>query len=134
MTWEKRAVDMGEVQLRMGVQPIEELLAEREELVRQVADLRARHGSFGTYNDLRKIELAQVAQTIRAKLLRDGGKMTETAITDAAHSDPRYQEFVIEATQERAQWAILEGRIDAIDARINRGQVVARFITSEMHL
>jgi len=121
----------GDVESRMGLQPVEELLAERDVLVRKVADLRARHGPFGTYQDLRKIELAQIAQTIRAAALRDSVKLTEAAIDEAAHADPRYIQFVVTATKQRAEWAILEAMIEGIDFTIQRGQAIARFLSVE---
>jgi hypothetical protein len=118
----------------MGLQPLEELLAERDVLVRKVADLRARHGAFGTYNDLRKIKLSAIAQLIRAKALRDRIKVTGPMVEDAAHADPRYVEFVTTATMERAQWAILENHIQGIDETIMRGQAIARFVSNETRL
>lgn len=125
---------MADVEQRMQLVPVEELLGERDVLVKKVADLRARHGAFGTYNDLRKILLATIAQTIRAAALRDSVKWTEAAIEDLAHADPRYVEFVTTATKERAEWAILENTIQGIADTINRGQAVARFLSSEVAL
>lgn len=118
----------------MGLQPLEELLAERDVLVKKVSILRAKHGAFGTYDALRKIELAQIAQIIRAQAVMEPRKMTAAEIDDAAHSDGRYITFVTQATTERAQWAILENQIQGIADTIMRGQAVARFIAAEAHL
>lgn len=124
-----------EVETRMGLQPIEELLAEREVLVKKVADLRARHGSFGTYGDLRKIKLATIAQLVRAKAVKDGeGKLTAAEVDDRAHCHPAYVDFVIQSTKERAEWAVLENQIQGIDETIMRGQAVARFVSNETRL
>lgn len=123
-----------EVEQRMGIEPLDQLLAERAELVQKVADLRARHGPFGTWGDLRKTELATIAQSLRARAVRDNVKMTEAATTDAAHADPRYVEFVTEATRERSALTVAEDRIQAINDRIMRDQALARFMTAEVHL
>lgn len=125
---------LGDVESRMGIQPLEELLAERDELVQQVAPLRARHGPFGSYSDLRKIELAQIAQVLRLQAMRDSVKQTEAALDEAAHADARYVAFVVQATKEKAEWAMLENRVQGINDTINRGQAIARFLASEAAL
>lgn len=125
---------LGEMEQKMGLPPIEVLLADRDELVKQVAPLRAKHGPFGTYNDLRKIELATIAAALRARALADERKMTEAAIDEAAHSDGRYIEFVTTATSEKAEWAILENRIEGINDTILRANAIARYLAAEAHL
>jgi hypothetical protein len=119
----------------MGLQPLEELLAEREILVKKVADLRARHGSFGTYADLRKIKLATIAQMVRAKATKDNEKkLTAAEVDDRAHCHTAYVDFVITSTRERAEWAVLENQIQGIDETIMRGQAIARFLAAEAKL
>lgn len=125
---------MADVEVRIGIQPIEELLAERDALVKKVAPLRARHAAFGTYEALRKIELATIAETIRAQAVADGKKITEDAIKDRAHAHPRYVQFIADATNEKAKWAELENLIQDVADTINRGQAVARFVSAEVHL
>jgi hypothetical protein len=94
-----------EIQQRMGIPPIEELLAERDDLVRQVAPLRAVHGSYGTYDAYRKIELAVIAQIVRAEAAAKGTKVTEAFIEEAAHASDRYLDFITKATgRGRASW------------------------------
>lgn len=123
-----------DVESRMGIQPLEELLAERDALVKKVAVLRAKHAAFGTYDALRKIQLSLAAQAIRENLVATNGKMTEAAISDAAHSDETYVAFVLEATKEKAEWTQTENLIQGIQDTIMRGQAVARFVAGELHL
>lgn len=125
---------LGDIEARMGLMPIEELLAERDELVRQVAPLRARHGPFGTFEALRKVELSTVAATLRAQAVAENRKMTEAAIDEGAHADSRYIAFVTVATSEKAEWAILENSIQGINDTINRGQAVAKYLAAEVTL
>jgi hypothetical protein len=125
---------MGDVEARMSVQPIEELLAERAVLVKRVADLRARYGPGGVFNDLRKVQLAQISALIRAQAVRDTRKTTESQLDEEAHADPRYVGFITAATKDRAEWAILEDQIQGIDETIARGQAVARFVSAEARL
>ena len=123
-----------DVETRMGLVSIDELLAERDALVEQVKVLRAKHGPYGTFEALRKIELASIAQAKRAACVAGEKKVTEAAIEDAALSDERYLAFVTQATTERAQWAVLENRIEGINDTINRGQAIARYLSAEVAL
>lgn len=125
---------LGEIEARMGIPSIEQLLAERDDLVKQVAPLRARHGPFGTYDALRKVELSTIASALRAQAVADGRKMTEAAIDEAAHADSRYVAFITQATQEKAEWAVQENAIQGINDAINRGNVVGRFLSQEVGL
>jgi len=124
----------GDIQDRMGLRPVEELLAERDELVKEVAPLRARHGAWGTYNDLRKIELAQVGALIRAEALKAGAKVTESFIEEQSHSSGRYADFVIQATEEKARWAELENKVESINDTIQRANAIARYLSQEIGL
>lgn len=124
----------GEIESRMGLIPLEELLAERDELVAQVAPLRARHGSFGTYDALRTIELAKAAAAVRGRAVAESQKVTEAFIEEAARSSESYAAWVTQATLEKAEWAVLENRIDGINDTINRGQAVARYLSAEVSL
>jgi len=125
---------MAQTERRLGLRPIEELLAERAARTERIADLRARFGAFGTYNDLRKVELSRIAGLVRAQALRDKVKMTAAEVDDGAHSHPDYRDFITEATRQRAEWVKLESEIEAIDWTIRRGQTVASFLTSEARL
>lgn len=120
---------------RMGIQPLEELQAERADLVEKVATLRAQYGTFGTAEHLRKIELARIKGLIRAETVRDQKKgergKSNDQIDDEAHFHRDYIEFVARQTVERAQWVRLEEKINDIDAVVMRGQAIARFAASE---
>ena len=60
--------------------------------------------------------------------------MTESAIEQAAHADPRYMEFITHATREKAEWAIAENRITGIGDTILRANAIARYLAAEAHL
>lgn len=125
---------LGDIESRMGLPSVESLLAERDTLVQQIATLRAKHGPFGTFEALRKIELATIASSLRARALSEVRKITEAAIDEAAHADERYVRFMAEATQEKAEWAVQENRIVGIGETINRGNVIGRYLAAELHL
>ncbi len=125
---------MAVTERRLGLRPVEELLAERAALTQRMADYRARFGAFGTFDHLRKIELARIAGLIRAQALRDKVKMTAAEVDDAAHSHPDYRDFITEATTQRAEWVKLEAGLEEIDWTIRRGQTIASFLSSEARL
>lgn len=123
-----------DVEEKMGAEPVDLLLAKRWKYVMKVADLRARYGSFGTYDDLRKIELARIKGLVRAQAVRDGVKLNNDQVDDAAHAHPDYIEFVTLATRQRAEWVKLEAAIEDVDFRIQRGQMLGRYAAAELTL
>ena len=127
---------MGELEARASVQPIDELLDERSTLIAKVALLRAVYGSFGTWEANRKIMLARLKGQIRAEASRSATarKLTNDQIDDEAHDHPEYMDFITTATKDRAQWIVLESKIEGIDFKIQRGQAVMRFATAEARL
>ncbi len=131
---ERLYTPQGEVEARMGLIPLEELLKERDELISRVARLRARHGTFGSWDSERKVALASAAALVRAQALQENKKMTESAIDEAAHVHPTYSDFVIASVSEKADWIVLEGQIDGIDFTIRRGDVVGRYLAQEAAL
>lgn len=120
-----------EVELRAGVDPIDALLHRRRELVDKVAELRAVYGSFGTWDHTRKSELSRIKSLIRLQAMRDNRKMNNDQVDEEAHEHPDYTKFVTLATRERAEYFRLEAQIEDIDYRINRGQALLRFVSSE---
>lgn len=125
---------MAELERRLGITPIEELLAERDRLVEEVAELYAEHGPFGTWEHRRKIELARIAQLVRAQRLRDGVKSTAAEIDDAAREHPDYHDLVVAATTARARLYKLESRIENVDQTIQRANAMARYAAAEARL
>lgn len=130
----KPLTPMGDLEQRIGLMPIEELLAERDELIKQVAPLRAKYGTFGTHEALRKIELAKLKAIIRGQVTQEKKKVSYNEIDDRAHASGQYVDFIIKATNERATWIELENRMESITDTLNRGQVIARFAAAEVYL
>lgn len=120
-----------EVELRAGVEPIDALLHTRRQLVEQVATLRAVYGSFGTWDHSRKCELSRLKSLIRLQSMKDSRKVNNDQVDEEAHEHPDYTAFVTLATRERAEYFKMEARIEDIDYRLNRGQALLRFVSSE---
>ena len=123
---------MQDAEIRCGVQPAQELLDERTLLVEKVADLKAVYGSFGTFDHLRKIELSRLKGLVRAQATRDKVKLNNDQVDDDAHAHIDYIEFIRQATTDRAKWVRLENQIEAVSARIFRGNAMIRFVSNEI--
>lgn len=124
---------MADAEVRMGLEPIECLIDERNALVEELAELRAKYGSFGVWDHIRKVELSQLKIRVRAEWAKaGGGKLTNEVADEMAHAHPEYIELITQALRDRARWVKLEERLAAIDFKINRGQSVARFVTAEI--
>ena len=128
---ERFGTETEEVELRAGVEPIDALLHRRRELVEKVATLRAIYGAFGTWDHQRKCELSRIKSLIRLQAMKDSRKVNNDQVDEEAHEHPDYTKFVTLATRERAEYFRLEASIEDIDYRINRGQALLRFVSSE---
>lgn len=122
---------MAEVETRLSIQPIEELLNQRAHLVNKVADLRAKYGAFGTFDALRKIELSRLKALLRAQYTQAKAKVSNDQLDDEAHAHVDYISFITIATQQRASYFRLEAEIEAIDSVIMRANTVAKFAAQE---
>lgn len=125
---------MADVEDRLGVQSIEEQLAERLQLVDAVADLRAIHGAFGTWDAARKSTLSALKMLLRAQYTRDKVKVSEARLDEEAHAHPDYVEAITIATRERAELIRLDAKIDGIDALIRRANGIVHFCSAEARL
>ena len=123
-----------EVELRAGVEPIDQLLHQRRGLVEKVATLRAVYGAFGTWDHQRKCELSRIKSLIRLQAMKDSRKVNNDQVDEEAHAHPDYTVFITRATNERAEFFRLEAQIEDIDYRIRRGQSLMYFAGGEQRL
>ena len=123
-----------EIESRIGVEPIDDLLARRRDLVEKHAELAAVFGAFGTFEHQRKTELALISARLRAEYTAAGVKVTEAALESGAHADPGYIAFITKATEQRAAWARIENELESIDALIRRDQSLMHFLAAESRL
>lgn len=119
-----------DVEDALGLDHLDELLAERARLVGLNAQLGALYGPFGTFEAHRKQYLAVLSLEKR----EDASIRTDKAVEEASHADQRYLQFLTKATRERAQFLVNADAITAIDARIHSRQGMLRFAASEARL
>lgn len=119
---------------RAGVDPIDRLLAERATLVKQCAKLAALFGPFGMWEARRKELLALCELKVRDAAVTAERRMTEGIAEAESHAHPEYTTFLSRSVEEKANWLVLEDRIQGINDRIRRGDEVMRFVRQEMGL
>lgn len=94
---------------------VDELLQKLASTEREWADLKALHGTFGKYNDIRKAKLAVTALMLRAGEPPKGAlKWTDDLLDTAAHADSVYRKFVQDAETDAARFYLLDQQRDAI--------------------
>lgn len=117
-----------------------ELLAKFPDLTLSLASLRARHGSFGTYDAERKIQWCRLAVEYRDQNTEEGTdakgnpktiKPSDAIVEQVAHAHGTYVGWVNLMNVEKRLFAVLEDRYEAITNRINRDQAIIRYLSSE---
>lgn len=121
-----------EIEDTAGVDRLDDLLAQRHAIVQELKTLRPLYGPLGMWGHRRKVELARLTVQLVAEATKDGGKKpTDTVLDAMAHEHDDYVSFVTQGTTQAARWVELEESLEAIDMRINRGQALLRYASSE---
>lgn len=119
----------GDVERGFDVEPIDDLLAQLEATQAEWAHLRALHGPYGKWDNLRKNFLSVTMLKVRGGTPPNGApKWTDDLTEAAAHADPDYQSFVANGVKEAAEYVTMDAEREGIWARINRGQALLRTV------
>jgi hypothetical protein len=121
----------GDAESRMGVEPIDDLLAERASLVDQLAPMWAEYGPGGVGEHRLSAERNRIVGLLRAMAAADDKKITEAALEAGSRAHPDYLNLMAKQTTERATFFRLQEQMRAVDFRINRGQSLLRAYASE---
>ena len=122
---------MRDIEARIGIEPLDELLDLRGKLVAQAASLYALYGPFGTAEHRRKVSLAMAELQVRRDLTDSGEKATEGKVDAMARTHPTYLGFLDGMEAGRAEWLVTETRIQSITDRISRGNALTRYAATE---
>ena len=120
---------MHDLEQRIGLDPIDVLLARRERLVKLAASLYAVWGPFGTGEARRKSALALAHLQVRDEL--GDQKATEAKVDAMARTHPTYLAFLDAMEDGRARWLMAENDIQAVADTIHRGQALTRAYANE---
>jgi hypothetical protein len=122
---------MLDIESRVGIPSLDELLAARHELTQQSASLYAMYGPFGTAEHRRKVVLATAELQVRNDLAATGEKVTEGKVDALSRTHPMYLDFLDAMESARAEWLVIETRLQGITDQIQRGNVLARYAANE---
>lgn len=114
-----------DVQVGLGAEPIDELIAELDATEDGWARGAALYGPGGLFDDQRVMYLSMIALEHR-EAVKEGEKVTDEAIKQRAHADKRYQKWLLRHTKQRYEWLKLDAHRDGIMLRANRGQALMR--------
>lgn len=106
----------------------------RRVVMRQLAPLKALHGSFGKWDARRKHLLAAIALRVRARLEAKGGKVTDAIIDAEAHADPQYERVIDQGIAEAAEYFRLQTELDEIEERIRSREIALQAYNAELRL
>lgn len=123
---------MIESELRAGVQPLDELIAEHRHTRKRLSALWAKYGPGGVGEHMRRAEVARIIEYLRAMAMAEERKVTEASLDAAAHAHRQYFDFVAVLTNERAEYYELMAQLQEIEWKVNRGQAMIRYSTVEL--
>lgn len=121
-----------EMELRAGVQPIDELLDEHRFVRKKLAVLWAKYGPGGVADSIRKAERSRIAEHLRVMAAAEGRKVTEASLAESAECHKDYADLLAFMSAERAEYFELNAQLQEIEFKINRGQAMLRFATAEI--
>ena len=125
---------MQEAELRASVEPLDQLIAERQVLVTRLAPLWAAYGPGSVAEQVVSAERARISGMLRAMAAADEKKITESALEEGARSHPDYLTLLAKQTTERAEYFKLNAALQEVEMRCNRGQALIRMASAEARL
>lgn len=124
-------VSFDEAQIRTGVQPVDELLAERHTLVVTNATRAALYGPGNVWDASRKSRWAVARLRLKGEIIKAGEKWSEAGLDALAYADQKFVDWLAWSEEDKAEYEIERDNIDAITERIRRGALVMKAYTYE---
>lgn len=122
--------DDGDRERSLGVMSIDDAMAAYLSAADELAPLRAKHGTNGTFDHDRKALLANLRVGIRRHALlpaqRVAKALTDAAIDDLAHAHPDYKAFLDLSRDEKKRMQELESAMNALTMVTNRHNILLR--------
>lgn len=121
-----------------GMEPLEDVHAERDSITDDYVELRPRYGPMQLWKVDRDALEGTIALEVRAKWETDertkGIKLTEGAVAAVVANDERIKEYMATVREESARYERLVLRMGNLEERSQRGQVIGRLRASEAHM
>ena len=123
-----------ELESRAGIEPLDQLQAERRLLLVEYAGLKSLHGPFGKFDHFRKQLVEALKVRVRLRLLEKEVKVTESMIDAMAHNEPEYLKLLEDGQKDATRYIVLEMQVTELEERIENRLAMLRMHTRELGL
>lgn len=101
-TWKQRVREMGD---------ITDLMAEQFDLNLERAPVYAAYGTFGVWENRRKVTLSILDVEERANAEQAGRKVTDKSVDAITHANPTYIAMIDDAERGRTALAVIDAKL-----------------------
>lgn len=123
-----------DLERRADVDSLERLHDERRRLYRVSAKLIAMYGPFGIFDDRRKQILEAIKTRVRIEQRGLNVKITNDEVSERAHADKQYKDFIDRALDERIEYLKIWNRISEINELIQNRAIALSAYKAELRL
>lgn len=124
-----------DIEEKADVDSLAQLQQERREIMRRLTPLRAKYGSFGTIDALRKQYVEALRQEALNTLTAQNGKTPPEWIAEAsAYGSEKYKSFIENWENQRIEWINLETQVTEIEEKIRSREIELRAYSAETML
>lgn len=116
----------------MGLPSLEQLHAQRREIIKMLAPLKLLHGSGGDRADAKRRQHRDVIGKLLRQELPDGKDAPQNRIEALANSDPRHKEYCDYLDKTFIEHEYWENCRKEIDELITAREYESRYITKEL--
>jgi ribosomal protein L35 len=121
-----------DIELAIGVEPIEDVQHNRRKATERNAARRAKYGPGGTFDAERKAYRSHLATEHAERILKERGKpASEAELERLASADLKYRAYLDRAAAEMVDYQLDELTVIECTERINRDQALVRYAANE---
>jgi hypothetical protein len=126
--------DLTGLESRADLDSLEDLHAQRRQLLPEYAALRALHGTFGKWDARRKQMLAAIYVSVRMDAQAKGEKTTEAYLDALARADERYARLIDEGIDGATRFVELDTQMSEVMEKIRNRELAMSTYTAEVRL
>ncbi len=134
MSTESWSGELTPLEDRAGIDSLEWLHVQRRQILPEYAMLKARHGSFGKFDFLRKAMLEACKIRARMEAQQKQEKLTESYVDSLGHADPQYVAFIDEGIMQAVRYVELETAMSEIEEKIRNREFCLTAYSRELSL
>ncbi len=123
-----------DLEQRADTDSLEHLHVERRKLLPEYATLRALHGSNGKWDARRKARLEAAKIQARMDMVKEGEKVTESAVDARGHADEGYVQFIEDGIAGATRFVEVETEVSEIEELIRNREIALSVYGKEVSL